>query len=717
MRPAVLAMAATAAMALAIAPSSTLAASGTVTGTLIDDEGEGVAGLTVGACGPSGCVPSPVESDRDGHYVLSVPAGSGWNVFAGDCRHWAFSHKFGVNVADGRTVTVDLRMTREWGAISGHVVDPNGAPVAGVGLLVDNAETGGFGMGFTTSAADGSYTASCLAAGGVAGSGSYFITAAPPAGSAYGGQQDAGIAVVPDHTTAHDVVLRKAGGTIAGHVRCNGGPCPAGGSVLIYCEGCSSSANAVLDQSGAYALGRLAGGQKYDVHAVGPAGWDNEVHYGVVVRDGAQTIIDFNLVAGGPATSGRLTGRVTDGAQGAHGQCLINAFGGVPGTSAGGWTDGDVHTGDDGRYDSGFVLAPGDYRIFIVCPGWPQVELNNGRPVSVQPGSATNADQVLGPAMQPAAATPAQTAASTQAYVAAGSTAFTADLRSAETIAVHNPGAAQALTATYLFAGAPPLIRSYALAAGATTAINVNAEVGANKEVSVVLAANQPFSAARSMLVQTSDGINSGLSSGVAAEAHSEWFFAEGDTMPGFDQRLVLLNPNQAPVDVTLVYALDGGRAKTVWHRVPALSRLAISVGDAAEAGGGYPSVATSVFSSLPIVAERQTVYHFGPHRGVATAVGASPLATDASLAAQQVGNGADVYLALFNPDDDDATVRVTYAGGDGNLITQTVVVPGSRRTTIHVNEVLPAAGPYAISIQADLPIAAERVSYGVTAS
>src|SRR5207302_1876158 len=115
--------------------------------------------------------------------------------------------------------------------------------IPNVGLLVDNAETGGFGMALTTSAADGTYSASCLAAAGVAGTGTYYITAGPPAGSAFGGQQDAGIAARPGAVTQHDVVLQKANGVISGHVRCAGGACPSGASILVYCEGCLSSAN------------------------------------------------------------------------------------------------------------------------------------------------------------------------------------------------------------------------------------------------------------------------------------------------------------------------------------------------------------------------------------------------------------------------------------------------------------------------------------------
>ncbi|OLE21261.1 MAG: hypothetical protein AUG49_22495 [Catenulispora sp. 13_1_20CM_3_70_7] len=384
-----MAIALAAALALSAGPSPAMAGSGTVSGTLIDDDTGGVAGgMAVSACGSSGCVTGSGRSDLSGHYSLTLPAASGWNVLTGDCSPggYALSHKYGVNVVDGGSVAVDLHLTRRSAVIGGRVLDQGGTPVPDVGLLIDNAETGGFGMALTTSAADGTYSAGCLAAGGVAGAGTYYITAVPSAISAYGGQQDAGIAVHPGATIHHDVRLQKAGGGIQGHVTCGAGPCPSGISVLVYCEGCLSSANTSTDSAGTYETGHLLAGHKFDVHVVAPAGWDNAIHYGVAVGEGGKTAVDFVLLPSGPTKSGRLTGHVSDAAGALHGQCLINAFGGVRGTSAGGWTDGDVHSGDDGAFDTGFQLVPGDYLVFLVCPGWPQVSLNGGHAIAVGAG-------------------------------------------------------------------------------------------------------------------------------------------------------------------------------------------------------------------------------------------------------------------------------------------------------------------------------------------
>jgi hypothetical protein len=593
-------------------------------------------------------------------------------------------------------------------------VDQGGIPVAGVGLLVDNAETGGFGMALTTSAADGTYSAGCLAAGGVAGTGTYYITAVPPTTSAYGGQQDAGIAVQPGATIHHDVTLQKAGGVIGGRVSCGAGPCASGVSILVYCEGCLSSANTSTDRAGAYETGHLQAGHKFDVHAVAPAGWDNAIHYGVAVGEGGRTPLDFVLLPSGPATSGRLTGHISDAAGAAHGQCLINAFGGVPGTSAGGWTDGDVHTGDDGAFDTGFQLVPGDYLVFLVCPGWPQVQLNGGRAIAIKVGATADANYVFPERGRPfiGGHTAIGSAAASQAFFAAGSTAFSASSISHEMITVSNPGEAQLLAVTYLINGSQPATRIYPLPDHGLTMINVNGDVGPNQEVSAWLTAANPFVAERSMYLLSADGISGGTNVMGTAGLNPTWYFAEGSTAPGFSETLVLLNPNlEQDATSAVTYYLAGGASRTVLHTVPAIGRLSVSVNDANEAAGS-PSVAISVVADLPILAERSMAFQFGAIRGVHTVVGAPAASTSLNLAEGHVGGGFDEYLALLNPNGGSATATITYVVPGSPARQQTVQLSGAGRTTLRVNDLIPGNVDCSIHIESDLPITAERVSY-----
>jgi hypothetical protein len=374
------------------------AGSGVVTGTLIDDDtGWVAAGVPVHACGGQGCIGNAISSP-DGKYSLDVPSGGGsFNVITdGGCEpgDYARGHQYGVNVTSGGTTVVNIHLTKTKGSILGRVLDSRGAPVPSVFLVVDNAETGGFGLGGASSGADGRFLVDCLAAGGVAGTGSYYITSFPPAGDPHGQQQDAGVGLSAGQPTVHDIVLADGVGSFSGRVSCANAPCPTAISILVYCEGCGSAATAVSDASGNYSAGPLQAGQKYDIHAVGPYGWDNEIIYAVPVAPKGATRVDVSLTPVGPASSGRLVGRVMQGTAGLS-NCLINAFGGTAGTPGGGWIDGDLHTAADGQFDSAYRLVPGDYLVFVVCPGRPQIRANDGRAIHVAAGAATNLNYVF----------------------------------------------------------------------------------------------------------------------------------------------------------------------------------------------------------------------------------------------------------------------------------------------------------------------------------
>ena len=485
--------AAAAAALLIVAPIPALAGTGNVSGTLLDDDtGCFASGVTVNACGSPGCPNIGSVSNGSGQYQLNgIPSGSGWNVLTnpGACSSTAYAkaHKYGVNVSDNLTTTgVDMHLTKQKATITGRVLNSSGQGVANVNLVVDNSQTGGYGYGNTTSAADGSYTVSCLAAAGVAGSGSYFITAFPPA--PYGQQQDAGIGVTPGGTTSHNVILGSGGGSVSGRITCGGSSCGVQVNVLVFCENCASSSNVMTDVNGNYASTNVAGGHKYDVHAVGPAGWDNAIYYGASVTNGSSTTVNLSLVASGPSTSGRITGTLSDAAGALYAGCLINAFGGSS------FVEGDVNSAGDGSFDTGYRLAPGNYVVFIDCPNWPEYRANGGGAVAVSAGSTGTVNFIFPENGRPftgghdAVGIPA---GSTQAYFAEGYSGFTPSWSFHEYLAISNPGAAQTLTVTYLLASGAPIVKSYSLGAQSRTTINVNHEVGPGQQISAALSASR----------------------------------------------------------------------------------------------------------------------------------------------------------------------------------------------------------------------------------
>ena len=709
-----------ASLVLAALPATALAGTGNVSGTLHDDDTGGAAvGVSVGECGPPGCPNVNGTSNGSGLYTLTgLASGGGWNILTNTtaclASDYAKGHKYGVTVTDNTTTTgVDMHLTKQKGTISGRVLNLQGNPVAGVNLVVDNSQTGGFGYGNTTSAADGSYTVSCLAAAGVAGSGTYFITAFPP--GPYGQQQDAGITVSPGGTTSHNVILGTGGGSITGRVTCGGGTCSAPINVLVYCEGCGSSANVTSDASGNYTASALAGGHLYDVHAIAPSGFDNSIRYGVSVTNGSAVVINLSLTPSGSSTSGRVTGTIIDGALGPWKSCLINVFGGPSGSPFGSFVEGDVFTQADGTYDTGYRLPPGNYVVFVDCPNWPEGRANNGSPVSVSVGGTAIANYTLPEVRRPFNGghdAIGVAAGSTQAYFAEGFTGYTTGYSFHEYLTVQNPGAAQTLTVTYLLASGSPIVLTHALQAQSRTTIDVNTDVGPNQDVSASLSAPNPFVAERPMYFLFPGGVDGGDDVMGAQSLGTTFYFAEGYTGPGFNEYLTLMNTNASTANVSVTYYFQGGAApKTVSHPVNAQSRLTVTVNNAAEAGANQ-QVSMKVTSDIPILAERPIYFNWSGKTGGDVVVGAAAPQTSLNLAEGHVGNGFDEFLTILNPNVSLANLTITYYKGAGAPQIQVLQVAANSRSTVHVNDILPAGTDDSVHIASDQPIVVERPMY-----
>lgn len=707
---------------LALVPATALAATGNISGTLTDDDTGGFAsGVSVGECGPPGCPGVNGTSNASGAYTLTgVPSGGGWNVLTnpGACAStdYAKGHKYGVNVNAGSTTTgVDMHLTKQKGSISGRVLNLQGSPVANVSLVVDNSQTGGFGYGNTTSAADGSYTVSCLAAAGVAGSGSYFITAFPPAGSPYGQQQDAGIVVPIGGTASHNVILGSGGGTITGKVTCGAGTCPAPISVLVFCDGCASSANVTSDASGNYTASNLAGGHTYDVHAIAPSGYDNSIRYSVSVANGAATVINLSLTPSGPSTSGRVTGTIIDGALGPWKSCLINVFGGPSGSPYGSFVEGDVYTAADGTFDTGYRLPPGGYIVFVDCPSWPEGRANNGVAVNVSVGGTATANYTLPEVGRPFTGghdAIGVAAGSTQAFFAEGFTGYTTGYSFHEYLTVQNPGAAQTLTVKYLLASGGPIVVTHALPAQSRTTIDVNTDVGPNQDVSAWLTAPNPFVAERPMYFLFPGGVDGGDNVMGAQSLGTTFYFAEGYTGPGFNEYLTLMNTSTTTTaNVQVTYYFKAAAPKTVSHPVSPSSRLTVTVNNAAEAGANQ-EVSMKVTSDIAILAERPIYFNWSGKTGGEVVVGATAPQSSLNLAEGHVGGGFDQFLTILNPNASQANLTITYYRGSGAPVLQSVSVAANSRYTIHVNDVLPAGTDNSVHITSSQPIVVERPMY-----
>src|SRR5205823_3238783 len=82
--------------------------------------------------------------------------------------------------------------------------------------------------------------------------------------------------------------------------------------------------------------------------------------------------------------------------------------------------------------------------------------------------------------------------------------------------------------------------------------------------------------------------------------------FAEGTTLPGFEEYLLVYNPQTDTVSITVRYALEGAAPPPLQtFDIPAHTRLTIVVPDAPGVGVGQVGVSAFITATDPVAAER----------------------------------------------------------------------------------------------------------------
>ena len=188
-------------------------------------------------------------------------------------------------------------------------------------------------------------------------------------------------------------------------------------------------------------------------------------------------------------------------------------------------------------------------------------------------------------------------------YLAEGSTGWGFD----EYVLVENPGRTDArVTLTCMTPGGavprPPVV----VPANTRATFHLNAALH-GEDVSVEVTSDVGVVVERSMYWDRGTG-KAGHNQVGVPQARRQCFLAEGSTGWGFDEWLLIQNPNPDPADVGIEYMTSSGpRPKDVFV-LPANSRVSVHV------NADVPGVDTSarVFSNLPVIAERSMYWHGG---------------------------------------------------------------------------------------------------------
>ena len=215
-----------------------------------------------------------------------------------------------------------------------------------------------------------------------------------------------------------------------------------------------------------------------------------------------------------------------------------------------------------------------------------------------------------------------------------------------------------------------------------------------NRSFAMVVDANIPIIAERSMYLGTARLWDGGHeSAGVSAPATS-WFLAEGATGAFFDTFVLVANPNATPAHVVLTFLTDLGQAIVKPYTVAANARLTVNMeGESPLLANAAAS--TTVTSDQPIIVERAMYW---PGNGLAwseahNSFGATSTGTRWGLAEGRVGTARAfaTYILLANPSTTQAAaVRVTFLRTNGTTVVRTYAVAPTTRFNIDVNTSVP---------------------------
>lgn len=227
-----------------------------------------------------------------------------------------------------------------------------------------------------------------------------------------------------------------------------------------------------------------------------------------------------------------------------------------------------------------------------------------------------------------------------------------------------------------------------------------------------------PIFAERAMYMATADGKRGAHDSIGLATPRPEWYLPEGTTRPGFDEWVLVMNPNDFATTVEADFLTPGGVGGSHSLTLQPNSRGTIHVNDFVV----NQDVSTVVRSreGAGILAERAMYMDTADgKRGAHDSIGASQTDTFWYLPEGTTRPGFDEWVLVQNPSGEQARVRVTLLGPSGPAAQVEFDMRPQSRYTVHVNDMVQDMDVSTVveSIGSDpVGILAERAMYMWTA-
>lgn len=188
-------------------------------------------------------------------------------------------------------------------------------------------------------------------------------------------------------------------------------------------------------------------------------------------------------------------------------------------------------------------------------------------------------------------------------------------------------------------------------------------------------------------------------------------YFAEGTTRNGFEEYLILRNPQEERVQAEVAYQFPAP-AETISHKVELEpgALASILVNDVVGAG---KDVSIRVGAPGGILAEREIYFNYlGIWTGGNSSVGAQSPLTRWYFAEGTTRAGFREWLCVQNPGKDDANINMTFFLENGEQVQKGAILKASSRSTFDVRGIVGDERDVSVLIESSIPIVAERPMY-----
>ncbi len=283
-------------------------------------------------------------------------------------------------------------------------------------------------------------------------------------------------------------------------------------------------------------------------------------------------------------------------------------------------------------------------------------------------------------------------------YLAEGYTAQSFD----EYVLIQNPGNNDAqVTATFMTAATGNKIVKYKVGAHSRFTIKVDDVVPADS-VSTQIESTEPVVAERAQYLNY---MTAGTCSIGAVSMSRTWYLAEGYTDQGFEEWVLIQNPQPTTNNVTVTFMDKNGANTIKQYELAPKSRFTILVDSYLPAS----EVSTKVRSQDPVIVER--AMYWNKRSDGHDCIGTPTPDSEWYLAEGYTNQGFETWVLVQNPGDETRNVTMTFMEPGGRNTVKNYQVAPRSRFTVGVDSILPAS-EVSTRVSADGPIIVERAVY-----